>query len=103
MTMHKSDETIHRASVTVDSTTEHLLSGMMAEERRMQILQIVRSEGRAKVNQLATLFNTSAVTIRNDLNELHSHGLVLRSHGGAVLPGIILRMQFIQVIANGDC
>ena len=31
---------------------EPLQEGMMAEERRMQILQILRSEGRAKVNKL---------------------------------------------------
>jgi DeoR/GlpR family transcriptional regulator of sugar metabolism len=64
---------------------------MMAEERRTQILQIVRSEGRARVNELASRFSSSAVTIRNDLNELHQRGLVLRSHGGAVLPEKILR------------
>src|SRR6201996_5307263 len=67
------------------------LDGMMAEERRTQILQMVRSEGRVRVNELATKFNTSAVTIRSDLNELHQRGLVLRSHGGAVLPDTILR------------
>ena len=63
----------------------------MAEERRTQILQIVRSEGRARVNELASRFSSSAVTIRNDLNELHQRGLVMRSHGGAVLPEKILR------------
>jgi DeoR family transcriptional regulator of aga operon len=44
-----------------------------------------------KVNLLTKRFKTSAVTIRNDLNELHQRGLVLRSHGGAVLPDKILR------------
>jgi DeoR family transcriptional regulator of aga operon len=67
------------------------LDGMMAEERRRQILQIVQNSRRAKVNELASRFNISAVTIRNDLNELHQRGLVVRSHGGAVLPGAILR------------
>jgi DeoR/GlpR family transcriptional regulator of sugar metabolism len=67
------------------------LDGMMAEERRTQILQIIRSAGRVRVNGLATRFNTSAVTIRSDLNDLHQRGLVLRSHGGAVLPDTILR------------
>jgi DeoR family transcriptional regulator of aga operon len=73
------------------SAEELPLDGMMAEERRTQILQIVRSAGRARVNELASQFNTSAVTIRHDLNELHQRGLVLRSHGGAVLPDKILR------------
>ena len=70
--------------------------GMMGEERRAQILQIVRREGRAKVNELANLFNTSEVTIRIDLNELHQRGLVMRSHGGAVLPDTILRESPVQ-------
>ena len=51
----------------------------------------MRTEGRARVNELANRFSSSAVTIRNDLNELHQRGLVLRSHGGAVLPDTILR------------
>jgi DeoR family transcriptional regulator of aga operon len=73
------------------SAAEPPLDGMMAEERRTQILKIVRSAGRVRVNELAGRFSTSAVTIRNDLNELHQRGLVLRSHGGAVLPDTILR------------
>jgi DeoR/GlpR family transcriptional regulator of sugar metabolism len=76
---------------TGGSAAETPLDGMMAEERRTQILQIIRSAGRVRVNGLATRFNTSAVTIRSDLNELHQRGLVLRSHGGAVLPETILR------------
>jgi DeoR family transcriptional regulator, aga operon transcriptional repressor len=63
----------------------------MAEERRTQILQLVRSVGRVRVNELSVQFNTSAVTIRNDLNELQQRNLVQRSHGGAVLPDIFLR------------
>jgi DeoR family transcriptional regulator, aga operon transcriptional repressor len=95
---------IRKARPTIDITEETVpglgvedfaaprpLDGMMAEERRTQILQIVRSEGRARVNELAARFNSSAVTIRNDLNELHQRGLVMRSHGGAVLPEKILR------------
>ncbi len=85
------DETVGHDLGLEDIGAEHPTDGMMAEERRKQILQIVRNQGRAKVNDLATSFNTSAVTIRNDLNELHERGLVLRSHGGAVLPSTILR------------
>jgi len=70
--------------------------GMMAEERRMQILQIVRSEGRAKVNELARRFKTSAVTIRSDLNELHQRGVIQRSHGGAVIQDTIFRESPVQ-------
>jgi DeoR family transcriptional regulator of aga operon len=76
---------------TREPPLDHPADGMMAEERRSQILHIVRHEGKARVNDLAARFNTSAVTIRNDLNELHQRGLVLRSHGGAVIPDRILR------------
>jgi DeoR family transcriptional regulator of aga operon len=64
---------------------------LLGEERRMQILHRIRTEGRVIVNELASAFNTSAVTIRNDLKDLHHRGLVLRSHGGAVSPDRILR------------
>jgi DeoR/GlpR family transcriptional regulator of sugar metabolism len=77
--------------VAAEDSAPRPQDGMMAEERRTQILQIVRAEGRARVNELANRFSSSAVTIRNDLNELHQRGLVLRSHGGAVLPDTILR------------
>jgi DeoR/GlpR family transcriptional regulator of sugar metabolism len=89
--LNSSQETSSPAQGPATSAVELQLEGMMAEERRTQILQIVRSEGRAKVNELANRFSTSAVTIRNDLNELHQRGVVLRSHGGAVLPETILR------------
>jgi DeoR family transcriptional regulator of aga operon len=75
---------------------EPLQEGMMAEERRMQILQILRSEGRAKVNELVRRFNTSAVTIRSDLNELDQRGLVQRSHGGAVIQDTVFRESPVQ-------
>jgi DeoR family transcriptional regulator of aga operon len=76
--------------------SEMQLDGMMAEERRTQILQILRSAGRVRVNELAPQFNTSAVTIRNDLNELSQRGLVQRSHGGAMLPDSIMRESPLQ-------
>lgn len=78
-------------AAAVPTPAEPSLDGMMAEERRTQILQMIRSAGRVKVNELAATFSTSAVTIRNDLNDLHQRGLVLRSHGGAVLPDAIHR------------
>ncbi len=73
-----------------------LPDGMMVEERRTQILQIVRSEGRAKVNDLVRRFNTSAVTIRSDLNELHQRGVIQRSHGGAVIQETVFRESPVQ-------
>lgn len=81
----------HSASMPDEAISRVSHDGMMAEERRVQILQIVRAQGRVRVNELAQRFNTSAVTIRNDLNDLHQRGCVLRSHGGAVAPDTVLR------------
>ena len=86
----KKDHT--QRSVNGSATDDDSLpDGMMAEERRMQILQIIRAEGRAKVNDLVARFKTSAVTIRSDLNELHDRNLVQRSHGGAVIQDTVFR------------
>ena len=95
---------IHHNGELTSSDVEAPLDGMMAEERRTQILQIVRTAGRVRVNDLASRFSTSAVTIRNDLNELHQRGMVLRSHGGAVLPDTILRESPVheRLNANSD-
>jgi DeoR family transcriptional regulator of aga operon len=88
--LNESSGAIDREPELVAPSTDAPQDGMMAEERRTQILQTVRSAGRVRVNELANRFSTSAVTIRNDLNELHQRGLVMRSHGGAVLPDTIL-------------
>ena len=92
----------HRLKESTSSSAEAPLDGMMAEERRTQILQIVRSAGRVRVNDLASRFSTSAVTIRNDLNELHQRGMVLRSHGGAVLPDTIQRESPVNERLNAN-
>lgn len=81
----------HNSASPANGTALENLDGMMAEERRMGILQIIRSEGRAKVNDLVGRFKTSAVTIRSDLNELHGRGLIQRSHGGAVIQNTVFR------------
>ena len=57
---------------------------MLNEERRRAILEIINREGRVVVKDLARRFATSHVTIRSDLEILHSQGLVQRTHGGAL-------------------
>ncbi len=57
---------------------------MLIEERRRAILDIVNREGRALVKVLAPQFTTSQVTIRKDLEVLHTQGLLYRTHGGAL-------------------
>lgn len=57
---------------------------MLNEERRRAILEILNRDSRVLVTDLARRFDTSQVTIRKDLEILHSHGLVHRTHGGAL-------------------
>jgi DeoR family transcriptional regulator, aga operon transcriptional repressor len=57
---------------------------LLNEERRRAILELINREGRVLVNELATTFNTSQVTIRKDLEILHAGGLLHRTHGGAL-------------------
>jgi len=57
---------------------------MLNEERRREILELLRSEGRVLVRDLAKQFRTSLITIRKDLESLHHQGLLERTHGGAL-------------------
>ena len=57
---------------------------MLNEERRRKILEVIKEEGRGLVTDLASRLQTSQVTIRKDLEKLHSEGLLQRSHGGAL-------------------
>ena len=57
---------------------------MLIEERRRAILETLTRDRRVLVADLARQFETSQVTIRKDLELLHGHGLVHRTHGGAL-------------------
>jgi DeoR family transcriptional regulator of aga operon len=57
---------------------------LLNEERRRAILEILNREGRVLVLDLAKRFETSQVTIRKDLEDLHAHGLIHRTHGGGL-------------------
>lgn len=53
--------------------------------RKQEILRILEKEESVQVNALAKLLQVSKVTIRNDLDHLGEKGLLLRTHGGAIL------------------
>lgn len=58
---------------------------MYIEERHERIINTLQSTGRIDVKKLADTFHVSKETIRRDLNILSENGLLLRTHGGAVL------------------
>lgn len=53
------------------------------EKRREQILQLLAQEGESNIDQLATRFGVSGMTIRRDLATLSQRGQIVRTHGGA--------------------
>ncbi|MRV70265.1 DeoR family transcriptional regulator [Duganella sp. FT92W] len=56
------------------------------EQRRGQILDVLRQQGSLRVSRLAQRFGVTPVTIRTDLRALADAGLLLRQHGCARLP-----------------
>lgn len=57
---------------------------MLSEERRREILELLQTDGRVLVSDLARRFRTSLITIRKDLEVLHHQGELERTHGGAL-------------------
>jgi DeoR family transcriptional regulator of aga operon len=57
---------------------------MLSEERRREILELLRTQGRVLVRDLSKHFRTSQITIRKDLEFLHHEGHLERTHGGAL-------------------
>jgi DeoR family transcriptional regulator of aga operon len=57
---------------------------MLSEERRREIVEMLQSDGRVLVRDLAKRFRTSLITIRKDLEFLHHEGQLERTHGGAL-------------------
>ncbi|MGB9772459.1 MAG: DeoR/GlpR family DNA-binding transcription regulator [Bacteroidota bacterium] len=60
-------------------------NNLFQEERIREIMKILERENRVLINDLCKTFNTSAVTIRKDLELLESQGVLKRTHGGAIL------------------
>ena len=57
---------------------------MDAETRKQKILDIIKADGSVKVTELSKMFAISEVTVRNDLADMESKGLLSRVHGGAI-------------------
>jgi DeoR family transcriptional regulator of aga operon len=77
---------------------EHLLP----EARRRAIAERLRAHGVSSVADLEQEFQVSSMTIRRDLRELDRQGLVKRTHGGAVAPGLAAHEDsFRQRLAIG--
>lgn len=61
---------------------------MALNQRRLKILNLIREDGHAKVQDLSKIFKVTDVTIRQDLEELEKMGYIEREHGGALLKDV---------------
>lgn len=57
---------------------------MFPEERRQLLVRRARDDGRIDVAVISEELDVAPETIRRDLNVLESHGLLRRTHGGAI-------------------
>lgn len=58
---------------------------MFVTERRNKIMQLLHEKKRLTVKDLALKIGVSEATLRTDLNIMEEEGLLVRTHGGAVL------------------
>ena len=56
---------------------------LFQSQRQREIASLTLQDGRVEVAELANRFNVTTETIRRDLSELQSLGVVRRVHGGA--------------------
>jgi DeoR family fructose operon transcriptional repressor len=57
---------------------------VIVEERRQKVLELVNARSFVTLGELAKAMNTSESTIRRDLDYWDEHGLIKRTHGGAM-------------------
>ena len=62
---------------------------MLAAERRRAIGESIRSRGIVSVAEMAQALGTTEITLRRDLRRMAREGLLVRTHGGAVLPAAL--------------
>lgn len=58
-----------------------------ANQRRDEIMEMVRAQGSVRVAEISRLYGVSEVTVRSDLEYLEAQGVLSRVHGGAVGTG----------------
>ena len=86
------------------ATVEAPRQNLLAEPRRMKILEWLQEEGSARVRDLSVAFAVSEATIRQDLERLDTDGFVVREHGGAYLKSMPQQVQSmsLQHLTNMD-
>ncbi len=66
--------------------TEHDSPALLGAERRARILEALGRDGVVRIAQLLEELDVAPVTLRRDFAHMETEGLLVRVHGGAVLP-----------------
>ena len=73
---------------------------MKVRRRQAKIVEIIRKNERASVDDLAVLLDISRETIRRDLTGLANSGKIQKVHGGATLPRVFGEGSFRQRMSD---
>jgi len=76
--------TLNQGAAGEAETEDPVETGLLLEERRRRICDLLRAYGRVTVLDLSRRFSTSAVTVRLDLDALEQAGALTRTRGGAL-------------------
>jgi len=70
---------------------------MLEETRRAKLIDLIKEKGEITVNELSKALGVTGTTIRKDLSDLETLGMIVRTHGGALLPSHTkVEWNFIQ-------
>src|SRR5208282_2845064 len=97
MTMSRATTSARRARAPFARQANGDLNGLLAEPRRMKILDWLQEEGSARVRDLSSAFAVSEATIRQDLEKLESDGHITRQHGGAFLRTVPRQVETLSL------
>ena len=79
---------IQRRKRKTDPESGEAAPGMLSTVRRRRIIEWMEEEGSARVRDLASAFQVTEATIRQDLERLEKAGQITREHGGAFLNSV---------------
>lgn len=79
---------------------------MYSQERKTKIIDLLGAQSSVSVSILSDMLHTSKETIRRDLKELESEGILTRTHGGAILnantPSVSAAAKYGDTVLNNE-
>lgn len=69
--------------------------GKRGSRRKEEIIDLLASDSHISIPEMSKILGVSTATVRNDLNDLANRGMLIRTHGGAILtpPSSLTRKQ----------